>query len=222
MSEDIFPFKTYIQSYFASYNKSNRNGWYLQQLLKLYAGQIIPGIISNYLVIDADVFFLKPTSFFNKVKIIDSSGFNEINQYVFTAGYEYHKPYFDHMKRLHPTFCKMKANCSGISHHMMFSNVFLKEMMQMVEEHHHAKSAKKNKPFWQIFIDSIKEHLNHDPIYIDSGASEYELYFNYMLQYHPDLVGVRRLKWMNVHYHYDPNENVFNDFDYISIASWYV
>jgi hypothetical protein len=62
IDETIFPFKMAdIAEYFGKYNgKSNRNGWYFQQLMKLYAGEVIEDILPNYLVIDADVFFLKP------------------------------------------------------------------------------------------------------------------------------------------------------------------
>ena len=36
---------------------------YLLQLIKLYAGFIIPDILDSYLVIDSNTFFLKPTRF---------------------------------------------------------------------------------------------------------------------------------------------------------------
>jgi len=55
ISEDIFPFSLKTVAQF--HGKTSRNGWYLQQLLKLYAGTIIPDILDKYLVIDADTFF---------------------------------------------------------------------------------------------------------------------------------------------------------------------
>ena len=218
VSESIFPFKMEnIAAYFAQYKgKNNRNGWYLQQLLKLYAGQVIPDILPHYLIIDADVFYLKPISFFNRVKEISSEGTKDTVQYFFTIGQEYHMPYFEHMKRLHPTFRKMNMQCSGISHHMMFSTQYVVEMMKMVEKHHG------NKPFFQLFIELVKEHLNHSPDRSESGASEYEMYFNYMLQYHSDLVSIRQLKWQNVRFDYDiVNEPNVHNLDYISVASWF-
>ena len=42
---------------------NNRNGWYLQQLIKLYSGYFIPYILDHYLVIDSDVYFLKEIEF---------------------------------------------------------------------------------------------------------------------------------------------------------------
>ena len=57
--EKIFPFS--LDTVAKIHGKRDRNGWYLQQLLKLYAGKIIPNILDKYLVIDSDTFFLKPT-----------------------------------------------------------------------------------------------------------------------------------------------------------------
>jgi hypothetical protein len=214
ISEDIFPFKMQdIADYFSKHlGKSNRNGWYLQQLLKLYAGQVIPDILSNYLVIDSDVVFLKPVSFFNE--------HNGCSKYCFTIDEEYHPPYFEHMLRLHPTFNKIIFH-TGIVHHMMFSTVYVKEMMEMVETFHNVGECVR--PFWKIFIESVREHLKFVPTHIDSGASEYELYFNYMLQFHRDLVHLRILNWDNVRYDYDLINNENNElFDYIAVSSWYI
>ena len=48
-----------------------------------------------------------------------------------------------------------------------------------------------------------------------SGASEYEIYFNYMLKNHSDKIKIRELKWMNV-------GRLFSTqyFDYISYHSY--
>ena len=200
IDENIFPFKiTDVASYFIRYNgKNNRNGWYLQQLLKLYAGFIIEDLLDNYLIIDADVFFFKPTEFY-----IDS-------KYVFTISDENHEPYFKHMKKMHPTFTK-QTNSSGIAHHMLFNKQIIKEIFELVENLH-------NKPFWVVFIEMVDEHENHQIYAAESGASEYELYFNYIMQKHRDSVVVRNLNWSN-----KPNDyNINNpcDLDYVSICSW--
>ena len=75
---------------------TKRDGWYLQQLLKLYCGIIILDILDKYLVIDADTFFLKPTVFLE----------NCTNDCIYNLGTEYHEPYFKHMKRMHYLFKK--------------------------------------------------------------------------------------------------------------------
>jgi hypothetical protein len=173
INESIFPFFNQIAIY---HGKEARNGWYLQQLIKLYAGIIIPGILDRYLVIDADTFFINPTEFINSE-----------NQCQYNFGREYHCHYFDHMGRLHPEFTRV-YELSGICHHMMFETRFIKKMFEMVEENG-------NKPFWQIFLEKVEPWLRHG---FGSGASEYELYFNYVCKFHSDEIEVRELCWENV------------------------
>ena len=165
----------------------NRRGWYLQQLLKLYAGFVIHGLLNRYLVIDADVFFMKPTTF------IDDDG-----KSLLCTGDEYNDPYFVHMNKMHPSLKKMLPLQSGISHHMMFETQCVKSLFELVETTHTA-------PFWKTFIKHI-DCNNH------SGSSEYEMYFNYMLAYHPDKIKIRQLKWCNVDT-LDVNNNVY---DYVA------
>jgi hypothetical protein len=152
--------------------------------------------------------------------MIDSSSVNKKLQYYFTVGSEFHIPYFDHMKRMHPSFKKMNPIYSGISHHMLFSRQYVKEMMQMVEDHHRNKDKDGNYVFWRIFIECVKEHLQYPAENVESGASEYEMYFNFMLQYHNDLVWIRSLKWHNVSSNFDIDNYNGGDLDYVSIC-WY-
>jgi len=207
--EDSFPFTIQdIAKYFAQHGgKSNRNTWYFQQLLKLYAWVVIPDIMPHYLVIDADVFFLKPLSFFT-----------EDGRPIFAIDKQYHPPYFQHMRRLQPTFKKMNE-WSGIVHHMMFSVSYVKEIMQMVEDFHNKDAVENCVPFWQIFIECVKEHLNYSPDAMESGASEYELYFHYMLQYHSDVLCIRKLFWDNIRHNSDLTKCEEN-LDYVSVC-WY-
>lgn len=202
IDESIFPFKMDdIANYFSSYNgKNNRNGWYLQQLLKLYSGFIIEDILDNYLVIDADVFFLKPIEFI------------ENSKYIFTTSDEYHIPYFEHMKLVHPSFIK-KYEKSGIAHHMIYNKNYIKEMFDVVEKFHND-----GRPFWKIFIESVKEHTKYPITQEESGASEYEMYFNYMISNHSDIVKVRQLNWSNVNRRFELNSEI--NYDYVSLCAW--
>lgn len=192
ISENIFPFS---KSDVAKLHGDNpRNGWYLQQLLKLYAGKVIPGILNDYVVIDCDTFFLKPIDF------------KENGKYLFNTGDEYHIPYFVHMSKLHPSFGKI-CNLSGITHHMIFSTSILNEMFSLVEKYHGTL-----KPFWYIFLDCVDPSLR---IVNTSGASEYELYFNYMLLYHYDMIKIRTLDWQDC-----GSVNLNANKDYISVHWW--
>jgi hypothetical protein len=203
IDENNFPFKDFIMNYFKQHNgKKNRNGWYFQQLIKLYAGIYIDNILENYLIIDADVFFLKPIHFI------------ENDKPIFATGTEYHIPYFTHMNLLHNNFSK-NYNKSGICHHMLFNKKIINEIFTFVEEYH-------NKPFWQVFILSVNEHKKHNIDVIESGASEYELYFNYVLKNHKNDIIIRDLNWSNIQVSKFNNTNIVNlNYDFISVCAWF-
>jgi len=184
IDESIFPFDLRTLHTYSGSHASERNGWYFQQLLKLYAG-ILPGILDRWLVVDTDTFFLKPVTFIEEVCL-------------YATGCEYWPPYFAHMDRLLPGLSRV-IPMSGICHHMIFEKRFVAELMEKVEQIH-------QKPFWSVFMSKV------DPAeYYMSGASEYELYFNYMLTYHPECICIRPLRWDNV-----STLNLDSDYDYIS------
>ena len=194
INENIFPFnKETVSKY---HGKLDRNGWYLQQLLKLYAGKIIPNILDKYLVIDSDTFFLKPTTFV------------ENNKCLYNYGTEYHIPYFDHMKKLDKELIKIDKNKSGICHHMIFETKYIDELISRIEKNH-------NELFYNIFL---KTERTDD----FSGASEYEIYFNFMLKYNPDKIQIRKLNWKQDHGR-QKLESILTDcnLDYISYH-WYM
>ena len=172
ISEDIFPFSMKTVQEF--HGGIGRNGWYLQQLLKLYAGNVIPDILDKFLIIDTDTFFLKPTKFIDNGKLL------------YAHGTENHRAYFDHMSRLDNSLIKMDMFKSGICHHMIFETKYLNELFNLVESKHNDK-------FYNIFLKQVAS-IDYD----GSGASEYEMYFNYMLKEHPSEIVVRNLKWQNV------------------------
>jgi hypothetical protein len=114
------------------------------------------------------------------------------------------------MERLHPSFRKMHEK-SGICHHMIFETKYVKEMIQMVEKQN------ENHYFYDIFLYKVDKNY-----IIWSGASEYELYFNYMLQFHSDKFILRKLKFVDTG-DFDDKTNVYNDLDldYVSVH-WHI
>jgi hypothetical protein len=194
IDEKIFPFT--ISDLQIMFGNNDRNGWYLQQLLKFYAGNVIPGILKRYLVIDCDTYFLKPTKFIN-----------DDGKHLYTTGKHNHSPYFLHMNRLHPSLKKTNP-LSGIAHHCFFHTDMVNELMQLIEESFSNQSV-----FWKIFLQNIdmKE-------FAASGASEYEIYFTFMNLYHSNDMVIRQLKWENVS-RLDINNK--NDCDYVSVH-WYL
>ncbi len=200
INEKTFPFSIKDVDKFIQTPK--RNAWYFQQLLKLYASLVIEEMLDDYVVVDADTLFLKEISF-------KSSG-----RYMFNMGDEYHVPYFEHMKRMHPSFEKM-VKLSGISHHMIFNRMIVSEMMMLVERHHNFT------PFWEVFLREVVPEQRHG-----SGASEYEMYFNYMLKNHKDKVIPRKIKFENTGLQADVILNNYQNLPdgpyYASLHGWIV
>jgi hypothetical protein len=185
ISENIFQFS--IETVAKYHGKISRNGWYFQQLLKLYSGIVIPNILDKYLVIDADTFFLKPTFFYENGKCL------------YNYGNEYWSPYFTHMKKLDDIFTKQYRDKSGICHHMIFEKKYIKEIFDIVEN-------KYNDSFYNLFLKNVNEID-----FIGAGASEYEIYFNYIIYKHYDEIKIRKLNWV------DSNTLILeSDYDYIS------
>jgi hypothetical protein len=188
IDERIFPFT--LDTVINFHGKNWRNGWYLQQLLKLYAGNVIPDILQRYLVIDSDTFFLKPTIFIKNKKCL------------YNYGSEYHKPYYDHMLSLDKDLIKVNNQMSGICHHMIFETKYVNEIINKIEKIHNDK-------FYNVFLKLASKNEK-------AGASEYEIYFNYMLKNHSDKIIIRQLNWANV-----SNLNTNSNLDYISYH-WYI
>ena len=177
----------------------SRNGWYLQQILKLYASFMIPEMLDQYVVIDSDTIFLKHIEFFMG------------ESPIFNLASENHTPYFEHMKRLHPSFGK-KSNFSGVAHHMPFDRRYIKELMKLV-----CPGEDSLQSFWKRFLSEVD--IQQRP---HSGASEYELYFNYMLAYHKQKIQLRRIHFENtgIQPHIAIQRFTASDVYYISIHSW--
>jgi hypothetical protein len=194
IDEKIFPFskEELLQILINVGITKERIGWYVQQLIKLYAGKIIPGILNNYLVIDCDTHFLKPTKF------ITDNG-----KPIFTTGPENDLRYYKLMNFLHPTL-KKNYPLSGISHHMFFQTDKCYELIKLVEDYH-----LNNKPFWKMFLEIKKYNY-------DTECSEYETYFNFMAFYYPNKIEIRQLQWENV-----KRLNINSLCDYQSVH-WYM
>lgn len=198
--ENSFPFT--IRTVAELHGKNERNGWYLQQLLKLYAGFVLPDILDRYLVIDIDTFFMKPTRF------VDDE-----HRCLYNPGTEFHVNYFIHMEKLHPTLKRMFENYSGISHHMIFETKIINTLFEMVQDYHSRNGS--YEPFWKLFLTMVTERDREFP---HSGASEYEIYFNYVLQYHANKVVIRPLKRSDVKVIDFTNQE---GYDYVSRHWWW-
>jgi len=105
------------------------------------------------------------------------------------------------MSKLDKELVKMDSKKSGICHHMIFETKYINEIISKIEKNHNDK-------FYNIFLKLVTEKDR-------SGASEYEIYFNYMLKNHRNKIKIRKLNWKNSTYF-----KINNDMDYIS-CHWY-
>lgn len=209
VDETIFPFNKYMISFLFTGGDpqiaraflslpTSRIGWYFQQLLKLYAPFVIPDILENVLVLDADTIFLNPVEF------IDPSG-----NALYNIGTEYHPPYFVHVAKFLPGLNKLFPHHSSITHHMLFQRPVLEELFTLVERHH-------KKPLWLAFCACVApEHIKKGI----SGASEYEIYMNFAFSRNKQ-VFVRPLRWTNVLSPFPLEEYKNQGYHYISWHAW--
>lgn len=173
---EIFQDTAQAESYMEM--KNNRVGWIFQQFLKLYALFVIPDISDNVLIVDSDTIFLKP------LECISAEG-----DALFAVGTEYHKPYFEHGKRLIPGFKRVFLQHSGIVHHNFFQRHIMQDMFAVIEQAHGVEA-------WKAIARCIdKNDLKLGAI--SSCMSEYELYFNFVFSgfYKAKL---RPLKWKDI------------------------
>ena len=190
LPEDRYPFSLADVERFLP-QAGSRAGWYFQQLLKLYASFVLPDPTHRVLVVDADTIFQR------RCPMLGGDG-----RPLYAVGTEYHEPYFAHMHRLLPGLHRVGPH-SGIVHHMILDRTVLGMLFQEVESLH-AKS------FWQAFLEQVAS--SEAPA---SGASEYEIYFNYWQWRDPGYGRLRSLAWANV----ADAANVYN-LDFASAHSW--
>lgn len=146
-----------------------RAGWYFQQVLKL--GLATKLCSKYYLVVDSDVVFVRPVSFFSQGKPL------------YAVGSEYHAPYFAAYRELIGTDANREY--SFIVHHMVFSSEIVLELLS---------SFRTTEPWWK----AIAEYATpRPPFYSLSQFSEYETYGHFLKERHPDDFSIRVLHWLN-------------------------
>jgi hypothetical protein len=84
---------------------------------------------------------------------------------------------------------------------MIFQTKYISELFQLVENEHSGTE------FYEIFLKCVSDKE-------DSGASEYEIYFNYMLQYHPNEIKVRLLSWKHLYKIPENSEHIYVSLPY--------
>ena len=171
-SPGLFPFDRSAVAALLPAAAERRAGWYLQQLVKLYAARCVPGLLPDaFLVLDADVMLVRDVSF-------------EAEE--FHVGAENHAPYFEHAARLLPWLVRAEATYSGVTHCMVMTHDRLEAILCEIED-------RSREHAWRAFVSAV------DPAHAaKSGASEYEIYFNHaLLRPVPSSTRVRpRMPWV--------------------------
>ncbi len=147
--------------------ESNRAGWYLQQFLKMYYAFICEK--EHYLVWDADTIPLRPIYFLNR------SG-----KMFFNLKPDFHKPYFDTMKKLfnHNFKTLDGATPSFISEGMIINSNIMRELVNEIG----------GENFWKNILRAVDtKDLS------GSSFSEFETYGTYLINNYPELFKIRYL-----------------------------
>ena len=191
MDESLFPFKIEDMYKFEE-GVQMRDGWYFQQLLKMYAHRLMPNLSERYLVLDSDTIFLKPTKFAECKK----SFFNYMDREDLI-----HEHYFTTLKSLLGIDIFTPGR-TGITHHMVFDKYVAEHILRNIEERHNSSA-------WEAILKLCDTRVNRHML------SEYELYFNYIQHYFPERVELRRLSFQNL-----PRLLTDRGYDYVSCHAY--
>lgn len=139
-----------------------RPQWMRQQLFKIYSFLITDA--DQYLVVDADLCFLKPVKFY------------EGGKFNFYLENEYHAPYFKTIQAL--TGLEKTVGSSFIADHLIFRRQIVQEMLTVIEQR-----------TGQSFPLALNDVLAIGAQDHSTNFSEYELYGTYLCHRYPNLIG---------------------------------
>lgn len=124
-----------------------RIGWFLQQLIKFYAGRVFG--LKDYVLLDSDIIW------FNDVKFIaqladtnNASAKYKGNKYFYATSNQYHPAYIATLPRISgvPLHDHKPVFRSGIVHHMVIVQSVLDDLIDRSEKLH-------GLPFWQVLLN---------------------------------------------------------------------
>ncbi|KAJ1454058.1 hypothetical protein M885DRAFT_465842 [Pelagophyceae sp. CCMP2097] len=180
-------------------------GWYLQQLIKLYAGRAMhkarDGISKAWteedglaeppfdtMVLDSDVVFLRNVAYVRSAKL--QNGRCEAT-YNYAFSRESHQQYYDTNSKLlngdKPLPDSRGRDISGVVHHMVVRSDVVAEIERRVSAAHFGR------PLWSALLGP--EGIISNPQ--SNTFSEYQLYFHFARRHFPSSVHVRQLYWAN-------------------------
>lgn len=158
-------------------------GWYFQQLLKLYAPLVIPGISPNVLILDSDTVFFRKTDFFSKVGL----PLYNLSKDKDIINNPFYQQSLDHIKRILPELAPRLVGglerISAVCHHMVFQRKVIEDLFKRIESH-----GSKSEPAYEIFLKQAVKA---------GSACEYNLYFYFLNCFYPNQFAIRNLNYKN-------------------------
>jgi hypothetical protein len=175
---------------------ADRAGWVYQQLLKLGARDYVPDLSPSYLVVDADVIFLRATGFDTE----------QLGRFPYSVAFEHHPAYRAAYERLlgsPPT-----APFSLTAHHMLYDRELIGELQAEIAERHGAR-------WHSAYLDAVDKA---EP----SSISEMDIYGWWVLDRHPEHARRRQLVWRDVQRVPGPvgRAVIGLDYDFVAAHAW--
>lgn len=160
--------KKYIESRWSTENPDLvwRSGWFFQQFIKIGCSYAISNLSEHYLVVDADVVFLRRVHFFKDGRTL------------LAKTTEYHKPHFNCCEMLLGE--SINREHAFVAHHMPMCKSIVCELLDGIE-----------KRFNKTWYDAILDNIDNEKNLI---FSEYETYGHYLENRYPEKLVVRRLR----------------------------
>lgn len=201
IDENIFPFnKNILTKFFVEQNLISQNetqqlainafnsrvGWYLQQLIKLYAGDILD--LNDYVILDSDIIWYQ-----DRILLYQHPGnTSKLPMYNYAFSNQNFGPY----KGSSDLLLNLKSNKnepSGIVHHIVIVKEVMIAMKKVIETRYEEFTM------WQAIIIAIsKEFVTRKKISRGGCAfSEYYTYFLYAQRKYPETVHRNQLLWAN-------------------------
>ena len=173
-------------------------GWYFQQLIKMYAGQVLG--LDDYVILDSDLVWMRNVSFIAEVQSEDAAT-TGIYRYLYATSWQYYPSYHSTTKimtGLTPFKEGPGKNAkfkSGIVHHMTISKPVLRALVDFVEARH-------GLPLWHVMLNASALEITcraprNSICGLGGVLSEYELYFSWARHKFPQSVQLRPLLWAN-------------------------
>lgn len=125
-----------------------RIGWFLQQLLKLYAGRVLG--LNDFVLLDSDIVWFKDIKLVAGPVIAKPGSASNYtgNRYYYTTSSQYHGAYLATLPRISgvPLLPDQPVWRSGVVHHMTVVKAVMDDLITRVETLHGI-------PFWKVLLN---------------------------------------------------------------------